>query len=108
VGSFGEVLVLDWGVATVLARTPALTREFAWEARFMAPEQHAGDSSAREQAAEVYSLGALLASMLGSAPSTRRLRAVIDKCKADRPADRYADCGELVDELRRGTAPDSR
>ena len=67
----------------------------------MSPEQHGGDASLVSKAADVYSLGALLASMLGAAPSTRRLRAVIEKCKAARPADRYANAGALVDELAR-------
>jgi len=102
VGSFGEVLVLDWGVATVLGSHAAADDGVRMGTPgFMAPEQQTGDSSLVGKSADVYSLGALLASMLGAAPSTRRLRAVIEKCRAARPADRYADCGELVDELAR-------
>jgi serine/threonine protein kinase len=102
VGRFGEVLVLDWGVATVLGANPIPDDGVrVGTPGFMSPEQHSGDSSLVSKASDVYSLGALLASMLGAAPSTRRLRAVIEKCKADRPAGRYADAVELVEELTR-------
>jgi eukaryotic-like serine/threonine-protein kinase len=80
VGQFGEVLVLDWGVARVLARA---NRESGAGARgrdrhpdgpidgtsggtrmgtagFMAPEQAHGDSSNAGPPADVYALGALL------------------------------------------------
>jgi len=102
VGSFGEVLVLDWGVAAVLG-THAIADEGVRVGTpgFMSPEQATGDSSHVGKAADVYSLGALLASMLGAAPSTRRLRAVIDKCKAAQPDGRYTNAGDLVDELAR-------
>ena len=102
VGSFGEVLVLDWGVATVIG-ADAIADEGVRVGTpgFMSPEQAAGDSSQVSKAADVYSLGALLASMLGAAPSTRRLRAVIEKCTAAQPGDRYANAGDLVDELAR-------
>jgi len=80
VGQFGEVLVLDWGVARVLARmdrdggpaaratdhqpdgagdgTSGGTR--MGTAGFMAPEQAQGDSSNAGPPADVYALGALL------------------------------------------------
>jgi eukaryotic-like serine/threonine-protein kinase len=80
VGQFGEVLVLDWGVARVLARvdrgggpaaraadghpdgagdgTSGGTR--LGTAGFMAPEQAHGDSSNAGPPADVYALGALL------------------------------------------------
>jgi len=90
VGQFGEVLVLDWGVARVLARmdrgggpaaraadrhpeggrdgTSGGTR--MGTAGFMAPEQAHGDSSNAGPPADVYALGALLFWMwTGAAPA---------------------------------------
>ena len=76
VGQFGEVLVLDWGVARVLARVGPAARAVARRpdgtgegtsggtrlgtAGFMAPEQADGDSSNAGPPADVYALGALL------------------------------------------------
>ena len=102
VGSFGEVLVLDWGVATVLGtRGAADDGVRVGTPGFMSPEQQAGDASLVGKASDVYSLGALLASMLSAPASARRLRAVIEKCRAANPRDRYANAGELVDDLAR-------
>ena len=102
VGSFGEVLVLDWGVAAVLgAHAPADDGVRVGTPGFMAPEQQTGDPALVTQASDVYSLGALLASMLGDTAATRRLRAVIQKCMAPLPSARYANAGDLVAELAR-------
>ncbi len=79
VGQFGEVLVLDWGVARVLAHAGAGTAADATAAGravsdvegtpggawmgtsgFMAPEQARGDASSAGPPADVYALGALL------------------------------------------------
>ena len=89
VGQFGEVLVLDWGVARVLARvdrgggpaaraadghpdgagdgTSGGTR--LGTAGFMAPEQAHGDSSNAGPPADVYALGALLFWMWTGSPA---------------------------------------
>jgi serine/threonine protein kinase len=91
VGQFGEVLVLDWGVARVLARVDRDGRPAAGAAGhhpdgagdgtsggtrmgtagFMAPEQAHGDSSNAGPPADVYALGALLFWMWtgGAAPA---------------------------------------
>lgn len=87
VGSFGEVLVLDWGVAKDLGRdapaaggtaTPAPVTAASGNTEpgtvmgtpgFMSPEQAAGDVGRVDQRSDVYALGALLFQMLsGRAP----------------------------------------
>ena len=80
VGQFGEVLVLDWGVARVLARADAGSNADAANiasrsgnnvegtaggtrmgtSGFMAPEQANGDAAGAGPPADVYALGALL------------------------------------------------
>jgi serine/threonine protein kinase len=136
VGSFGEVLVLDWGVAKILAMpaapplaadghapgsVPAGTASGTRVGTpgFMAPELVRGDAATAGRAADVYSLGALLFWMLtGNAPpadaeaiarglavvpepSSRRLRAIVQKCLAESPDARYADAAALVADVAR-------
>jgi eukaryotic-like serine/threonine-protein kinase len=140
VGPFGEVLVLDWGVAKILAEAEdARAREDASSAEtgtaalathagtllgtpgFMAPEQKTGDVARIGPATDVYTLGALLFWLLtGGIPKgtpaedaprlgrelrehdvTRRLRAIVLRCLAARPGDRYADAGDVAADLVR-------
>jgi len=121
VGAFGEVLVLDWGVAKLLETadvgraSPALAGASASPAAstlagtrmgtpgFMAPEQAQGRVGEVSPATDVYALGALLLWLLGGdrALVPRRLRAIAAKCLAERPADRYADAAQVAADLAR-------
>jgi serine/threonine protein kinase len=140
VGRFGEVLLLDWGVAKLVgsappassvpaaapashAATPADSGRTGHGVRigtsgFMAPEQARGDAAEAGPPADVYALGALLCWMLtGDTPASAaaaverlsavqppappRLRSVIGRCLAERPADRYDSAAALVADLAR-------
>ena len=81
VGEFGAVLVMDWGVSNI-AGTPG----------YMAPERH------RDARSDVYALGALLRFLLQD-ESTRPLRAIVVRATHDDPAKRYANAGELADDV---------
>src|SRR6185369_17083491 len=83
VGGFGEVYVMDWGVAAV-AGTPA----------FRAPEAQVDERS------DVYALGALLRFLAGDgAPPA--LSAVVSKAMNASPAARYPTPAELLDDIAR-------
>jgi len=82
VGPFGEVLVMDWGVAEV-AGTPG----------YMAPE------STRDARADVYSLGAIIRFLVDGRQLDRPLRAIVEKATAEDPAARYKDVQALAADI---------
>lgn len=106
VGAFGEVLVLDWGLAKVLDGgefSPARrTEESAvlGTPGFMSPEQQAGDSANVDARADVYSLGALL-QWLAGADAPAALGAISRKSMAPRPDDRYPTVVALTADVAR-------
>ena len=87
IGEFGEVLVMDWGVAraTGLAATGGTHG-------FMPPEQERGE--ALDATADVFALGCILRMMSPNPP--RRLRAIIEKSTSN---DRYPTARELADDV---------
>ena len=116
IGPFGEVLVLDWGLAKVLddsrtgenggpARRPRLPGDTGEGAvlgtpGFMPPEQQEGGSAAVDARADVFSLGALLQWLLQEgAPAA--LRAISRKAMAHLPGDRYPSVGDLAADVER-------
>jgi serine/threonine protein kinase len=103
-GAFGEVLVMDWGIATaigehsngaVVAGTPG----------FMPPEQAAGAAPA-DARSDVFALGALLEAMLTACPERSRgvprpLAAIARRARASNPAERYASVEAMAREVAR-------
>jgi serine/threonine protein kinase len=110
VGAFGEVLVLDWGLAKVAGEQAAEARPAARPGTgegavlgtpgFMSPEQRAGASASVDARSDVYSLGAVLEAMLG-AEATPPLRAICRVAMAERPGDRYPDVLSLAADVAR-------
>jgi serine/threonine protein kinase len=99
-GPFGEVLLLDWGVARdaapdfgpgVVVGTPG----------FMAPEQAVGERG--DARSDIHGIGAIIRELarVHPAPVPRPLQSIIARACAPDPAARYASALELRDDLRR-------
>jgi serine/threonine protein kinase len=97
VGEFGEVLVLDWGLAR-LQRAAESTPAFrAGTEGFMSPEQKRGDAHV-DARSDVFALGRLLAELrIGG----REIAAIVAKATAELPSGRYATVIELAADARR-------
>jgi serine/threonine-protein kinase len=97
VGSFGEVYVMDWGVA--LTSTSVESSEvIAGTPGFMPPEQET--SATVDARADVYALGGVLHQLL-SPSSSPALSAIVEKARQADVTMRYQTVGALAADLAR-------
>ena len=100
VGPFGQVLLLDWG----LARPGSSLGGGAAEGTdgYMAPEQRTGVADTRS---DVYALGAILRDLIGAADAgaraTRPLASIVARAMGPSPAARYPTVTALAADVRR-------
>lgn len=98
VGPFGEVLVMDWGVAAVVTGATSVEGVVAGTPGFMAPEQAAGGTVDRR--ADVYGIGALIRAVLPP-PMPRPLAAIATRAMAPHPSERYQSATAIAADLAR-------
>src|SRR5215471_13922596 len=103
VGEFGEVLVLDWGLAQLRIGDGQRSAKAGSSSHgtivgtvdYMAPEQARGE--AVDHRADVYALGAILESIAETPP----VIAIARKARSDEPASRYQDVQALAADVSR-------
>jgi serine/threonine protein kinase len=98
IGSFGEVLVLDWGVAKIKTQMNADEEEgtIIGTQSYMSPEQARGEIDQLDERADVYSLGAVLHFLLkDQSKVSKAADAIRLKAMAREKESRYASASEL-------------
>ena len=104
IGSFGEVLVLDWGVAKIKAQMNAEEQEgtVIGTRDYMSPEQARGENDQLDERADIYSLGAVLQFLLkGQLKVSKAAEAICSKAMASERESRYASASELSEDIGR-------
>jgi serine/threonine protein kinase len=97
VGPFGEVLVMDWGVAKLMD-TSGGESTVVGTPGYMAPEQARGEPAGERS--DIYAVGAIMRLLIGSEPP-KPLRAIADRAMAIEPAQRYSSVEALAADIAR-------
>ena len=102
IGSFGEVLVLDWGVAQIRDSSHEIEGTIIGTQHYMSPEQARGEIDLLDERSDIYSLGAVLSFLLNDQPKvSKAARAICAKAMANAKENRYATASELSADIGR-------
>lgn len=98
-GSFGEVLVLDWGVAQTLGTSAPDT--VAGTPGYMSPEQASGALHPLDVRSDIFALGRILEFLLAGREAPKPVRAIARKAAATDRNRRYASALDLSADIAR-------
>lgn len=110
IGNYGEVLVLDWGIAQRAEAALGESNELptnvgpehvAGTPGFMAPEQREARHHDIDVRTDVYALGAVLRTLFADETVPRPLQAIAGKATSESRSDRYATVLAMADDVRR-------
>src|SRR5678815_5673366 len=108
IGSFGEVLVLDWGIAKIRddPRGSAVYQTndgtVIGTQRYMSPEQERGEIDQLDERSDIYALGAVLHFLLNNQPKPGKAAvAISSKAMSTEEANRYATASDLSADIGR-------
>jgi len=116
VGQFGEVLVLDWGVAKLVDREDrtyssdgiyshsgdTVEGTVIGTQNYMSPEQARGEIDQLDERADIYSLGAVLSFLLKDQPKvSKAAQAITSKAMATAKEHRYTSASDLSADIAR-------
>ena len=108
IGSFGEVLVLDWGVAKIRddprssASFQTMEGTVIGTRHYMSPEQARGEIDELDERSDIYALGAVLYFLLNDQSKVRKAaRAICSKAMAPAKDDRYSTASDLSADIGR-------
>jgi serine/threonine protein kinase len=106
VGEFGEVFVVDWGVARAIpcgrgsVSADGEPLPAAGTPQYMAPEQSRKGGQTLDARTDVFALGRILQDIMTDSPP-RPLAAIARKASAQNPADRFGDVQQLAADVGR-------
>jgi serine/threonine protein kinase len=102
IGSFGEVLVLDWGVASIRDSPRESVGTVIGTKHYMSPEQARGEIDEIDERSDIYALGAVLYFLLNDQPKvSKAARAIFAKAMASVKESRYATASDLSADIGR-------
>jgi len=102
IGSFGEVLVLDWGVAKIRDIPCESVGTVVGTKHYMSPEQARGEIDQIDERSDIYALGAVLYFLLTDQPKvSKAARAICSKAMASVKENRYATASDLSADIGR-------
>ena len=108
IGSFGEVLVLDWGVAKIRddphssASFQTMEGTVIGTRHYMSPEQARGEIDELDERSDIYALGAVLYFLLNDQSKVSKpAKAICSKAMAPAKEGRYSTASELSADIGR-------
>jgi serine/threonine-protein kinase len=107
IGSFGEVLVLDWGVAKIRDDAHSSVAYQTMEGtvigtrHYMSPEQARGEIDQLDERSDIYALGAVLYFLLNDQPLSKAAKAICFKAMAPEKENRYSSASDLSADIGR-------